>query len=351
MAMIAMPSLGQVPLVGGALQQQLLAPIVRTLAAERLPFEQYTDPPGDPGLFGPGSVTWRVHADPSMLIGGLAALLLQSLHPLAMAGIAEHSNYREDPLGRLGRTGSFVTGTTYGSTETAERLIKLIKGIHRKVRGTAPDGRPYSASDPGLVGWVHVTEVYSFLRAHQRFVPFPVRGEQADRYYHEMATIAQRLGATDVPRTRPAMRAYFREMRPQLEVGEQALDAVRFLTTPGRDPRNPLLSGAHQVVIQASVTLLPAWAREMLELRHPSLIDWATVLPATHLLMGTLRFAGGPPLALIQARRRCAAEPRAGSMSGQLPVKLGARFSRKARGPSLASFDDTTAMPSSDSRA
>src|SRR5918994_1672742 len=125
--MIAMPSLGQVPFIGGALQQQLMAPIARTRAAARLPFEQYTDPPGDPGLFGPGSVTWRVHADPSMLIGGLSALLLQTLHPLAMAGIEEHSNYRDDPLGRLGRTGSFVTGTTYGSTDTAERLIRLVQ--------------------------------------------------------------------------------------------------------------------------------------------------------------------------------------------------------------------------------
>ncbi|MGH2477925.1 MAG: oxygenase MpaB family protein, partial [Candidatus Limnocylindrales bacterium] len=292
-------------------RQQLMAPVVASLSVDRLPFEQYTDPPGDPGLFGPGSATWRVHGDPSMLIGGLSALLLQTLPPLAMAGVAEHSNYREDPMGRLSRTGSFVTGTTYGSTETAERLIKLVKGIHRRVRGTAPDGRAYSASDPDLVAWVHVTEIFSFLRAHQRFVPFPVRGEQADRYYHEMATIAERLGATEVPRTRAAMRAYFRAMRPHLEASELTLDAVGFLTAPGRDPLNPLLSGAHQVVIQASVGLLPAWAREMLGMRHPTLVDWATVLPATHLLMGALRFAGGPPPALVEARRRCAAEPAA----------------------------------------
>jgi uncharacterized protein (DUF2236 family) len=307
--MVALPTLGQVPLIGGALQHQIMAPIVRTLTADRLPFEQYTDPPGDPGLFGPGSVTWRVHADPSMLIGGLTALLLQTLHPLAMAGVAEHSNYRDDPLGRLSRTGSFVTGTTYGSTATAERLIRHVKRIHRKVKGTAPDGRPYSAADPDLVRWIHVTEVFSFLRAHQRFVPFPVHGEQADRYYHEMATIAERMGAADVPRTRAAMRAYIREIRPQLVVGEQTVDAVRFLTTPVRDRSNPLLPGAHQMVIQASVGLLPAWARDMLGQRHPTLVDRATVLPVTHLLMGTLRFAGGPPPALVQARRRCAAEP------------------------------------------
>jgi uncharacterized protein (DUF2236 family) len=307
--MVTLPTLGQVPLIGGALQHQLMAPIARTLAADRLPFEQYTDPPGDPGLFGPGSVTWRVHGDPSMLIGGLSALLLQTLHPLAMAGVAEHSNYRDDPLGRLGRTGSFVTGTTYGSTATAERLIELVKGIHRKVRGTAPDGRTYSASDPALVCWVHATEVFSFMRAHQRFVPFPVRGEQVDRYYYEMATIAERLGAVDVPRTRAALRAYFRAMRPQLEVGGQARDAVRFLTTPDRTIRNPMLGRAQQVVIHAAVALLPAWARDMLGLRHPTLVDWATVLPATHLLVGTLRFAGGPPRPLLQARQRCAAEP------------------------------------------
>ncbi|MGH9112931.1 MAG: oxygenase MpaB family protein [Acidimicrobiales bacterium] len=297
------------PLIGSTLQRQLMAPIARTLAADRLPFEQYTDPPGDPGLFGPGSVTWRVHADPSMLIGGLTALLLQTLHPLAMAGIEDHSNYREDPLGRLSRTGSFVTGTTYGSTETAERLIKLVRGIHRKVRGAAPDGRPYSAGDPELVTWVHVTEVTSFLRAHQRFVPFPVRGEQADRYFHEMATIAERLGASEVPRTRAAMRTYLRAMRPDLEAGDQARSAASFLTTPGRDPRNPLMGPAHQAVIKAAIGLLPAWARDMLGFRHPTVLDWATVLPATHLLMGTLRFAGGPPLPLVEARRRCAAQP------------------------------------------
>ena len=307
--MIPVPSLADLPLIGSRLQQQLLAPVIRTLAADRLPYEQYTDPPGDPGLFGPGSVTWRVHADPSMVLGGLSALLLQTLHPLAIAGVADHSNYREDPLGRLSRTASFVTGTTYGSTETAERLIGLVKRIHRKVKGTAPDGRPYSASDPDLVRWVHCTEVYSFLRAHRRFVPFPVRGEAADRYYHEVAVIAERLGAGWAPRTRVAMRAYFRDMQPELEATAQARDAVRFLTTPAQDDPNPLMAPAHHVVIQAAVGLLPGWARDMLDLRQPTLVDWAVVRPATHLLMGGLRFAGGIPVPLEEARRRCAAEP------------------------------------------
>jgi len=305
--MVSLPSLGTLPVVGGVLRQQLMRPVVASLSVDRLPFEQYTDPPGDPGLFGPGSATWRVHGDPSMLIGGLSALLLQTLHPLAMAGVAQHSNYREDPLGRLSRTGSFVTGTTYGSTETAERLIKLVKGIHRRVRGTAPDGRPYAASDPDLVAWVHATEVANFLKAHQRFNPFPVRGDQADRYLHEMGVIAERLGAERIPRTRVALRAYFRDLRPELEAGEQCVDAVRFLTAPIRDG-NPMLAAAHQVVIQAAIGLLPVWARDMLGLRPPSLAQQAVVGPAALALMGTLRLTGEPP-PISQARARCAQVP------------------------------------------
>jgi uncharacterized protein (DUF2236 family) len=308
--MVSLPTLGTLPLIGRPLRNQLMAPVVRSLAADRLPFEQYTDPPGDPGLFGPGSVTWRVHADPSMLVGGLAALMLQTLHPLAIAGVEEHSNYRDDPLGRLSRTGSFVTGTTFGSTEAAERLIKLVRGIHRKVHGTAPDGRPYSADDPHLVTWVHVTEVSSFLRAHQRFTPFPVRGDQADRYFHETAVIAERLGGEGIPRSRLAVRAYFRHIRPDLEAGEQALGAIEFLAKPMRGRgANPVMTAAHQVVIQAAIGLLPPWARDMLGLPQPGLVGQAIVLPAAHLLLGGLRFAGGEPLALIEARRRCAAEP------------------------------------------
>lgn len=308
--MVSLPTLGTLPLIGRPLRNQLMAPVARSLAADRLPFEQYTDPPGDPGLFGPGSATWRVHADPSMLVGGLAALLLQTLHPLAMAGVEEHSNYRDDPLGRLSRTGSFVTGTTFGSTEAAERLMKLVRGIHRKVHGTAPDGRPYSADDPDLVTWVHVTEVSSFLRAHQRFTPFPVRGDQADRYFHETAIIAERLGGEGIPRSRVAVRTYFRHIRPELEAGEQALAAIEFLTKPMRGRgANPVMSAAHQVVIQAAIGLLPPWARDMLGLPQPGLVGQAVVLPAAHLLLGGLRFAGGEPLALIEARRRCAAEP------------------------------------------
>lgn len=300
--------LPQLPLIG-TVRRQLHSPVRRAFSVDRLPFEQYTDPPGDPGLFGPGSVTWRVHADPSMVVGGISALLLQTLHPLAMAGVADHSTYREDPFGRLGRTASFVTGTTYGSTEVAEKMIDVVRAVHRKVRGTAPDGRPYSADDPELITYVHATEVLSFLRAHQRFVPLPVWGEQADRYIHEMAVIAERLGGTGIPRSRVELRAYFRDIRPELAVGEQAREAVRFLISPLRDVPNPLVTVAHQLVVQAAIGLLPTWGRELLGLRQPTFVDLAMVRPATHLIMGTLRLTGGTPPPIVEARRRCATEP------------------------------------------
>jgi uncharacterized protein (DUF2236 family) len=308
-----MVSLGSLPVIGGLSEQlrvQVMAPVQRLVAADRMPYEQYTHPPGDPGLFGPGSVTWRVHADPSMLVGGLAALMLQTLHPLAMAGVADHSDYREDPLGRLSRTASFVTGTTYGSTAVAERMIEAVKRIHARVVGTAPDGRPYSAGDPALVTWVHMAEVANILRAHQRFVPFPVRGEAIDRYYHEMAVIPERLGAVDVPRSRAAARAYFRDIRPELEVGDQAREAIRFLTSPPVRTSNPALLVAQGITIQAAVGLLPAWARDMLGLRPPpSVLDWTVVRPAVYMLLGTLRVAGGRPIQLTEAHRRCATAP------------------------------------------
>ncbi|MEN0107769.1 MAG: oxygenase MpaB family protein, partial [Pseudomonas sp.] len=129
------------------------------LALGQIDFEQ---PPGDPGLFGPDAVCWRVHGDfTSMMIGGISALLLQALHPLALAGVWDHSNFREDLLGRLRRTGQFISGTTYGNTRDANWLIDKVRSIHLQITGTAKDGRPYAASDPALLTWVHVAEVGS----------------------------------------------------------------------------------------------------------------------------------------------------------------------------------------------
>src|SRR5437588_10168570 len=254
-----------------SLPRRLLAANVQSLfERDRFPQEQYRDPPGDPGLFGPESVTWYVHGDASMIVGGVAALMLQALHPLAMAGVAEHSNFKEDPLGRLSRTSSFVTATTYGSTEVAESLIAAVREVHTRVHGVAPDGRPYSAEDPALLRRVHVAEVASFLRAHRRYHPRPVRGDDLDRYFDETAVVAEKLGATDVPRSRAEVREYLRAVRSELVAGDQALDTMRFLQRPFGP--NPLVKAGSQVVLQAAQDLLPPWARELYGLRRLRLL-------------------------------------------------------------------------------
>ena len=160
----------------------------RLLAGGHEPAElaEWVTDVGDDGLFGPDSVAWRVHGELATLIGGLRALMLQTLHPLAMAGVADHSAFRTDPFGRLQRTAGFLAATVFGTTDDAERAIATVRRVHRHVRGTAPDGRPYSASDPHLVTFVHVTEVDSFLAAHQVYGRSRLLSD-ADRYVGEMA--------------------------------------------------------------------------------------------------------------------------------------------------------------------
>jgi uncharacterized protein (DUF2236 family) len=142
----------------------------------------------DEAYFPPGSITRQIHADlPSMLIGGIAALLFQMLHPLAMAGVAEFSNYRRDPLGRLERTAAFLGTTTFGSRDEAGAAIARVRAVHERVAGTAPDGRRYSAGDPGLIAWVHADEIRSFLNASSAYGPRPLTSDDQDRYVDEMA--------------------------------------------------------------------------------------------------------------------------------------------------------------------
>ncbi len=186
------------------------------------------DEPG-PRWFGPDRPIRRVHGDSAMFVGGLRALLLQTLHPLAMAGVAEHSDYRSDPWGRLQRTSLFLAVTTYGSAADAERAVARVRGVHRRVRGTAPDGRPYHADDPHLLRWVHVAEVDSFLRCYQRYGAEPLSAAEADGYLADTARVAAELGVPDPPRNRAALAAQLDAFRPELRGTAQARDAARFL--------------------------------------------------------------------------------------------------------------------------
>ena len=228
------------------------------------------NPKGDPGLFGPDSISWRVHGDfTSMLIGGISALMLQALHPLALAGVWDHSNFRQDMLGRLRRTGQFISGTTFGSTADANWLIHKVRTIHLQVIGTGLDGKPYAASDPELLTWVHVAEVSNFLAAHLRYRNPHLSAEDQDRYYDEIAVVAERLGATDVPRSRQQITDYLEGIRPQLLCDERSHEVIRLLLNA---PAPSLLAKPFgSLMMQAAIDLLPDWASDQLELEQQPL--------------------------------------------------------------------------------
>lgn len=224
---------------------------------------EYDLPLDDPGLFGPDSVTWRVHAEfPGMLAGGLCALMLQTLHPLALAGVYDHSNFRDDLVGRLRRTTSFVAGTTYAPRGEAERLIAKVRAIHRHVRGQLPDGRRYAADAPALLTWVHVTEAYGFLEGCRRYCR-EVPGAVADRYYDEVRRVAEALGARDVPASQAAVDAYFEAVRPQLAFDARSREVLGVLASM-RLPV-PVAGLSRGVFLGAGAALLPDWAGTLLQ--------------------------------------------------------------------------------------
>jgi len=225
-------------------------------------------PPGDPGLFGPGSASWAVHGDfTSMMIGGVAALLLQMLHPAALAGVWDHSGFRRDMTGRLRRTAQFVGGTTFGSTAAAEALVARVRRIHGRVRGVLPDGTPYAADDPALLTWVHAAEVSMFLAAHLRYRAPSLSPERQDAYLREQARLARMLGAVDVPEDRAALDAYMTGMRPHLVADDRTRTVSRLLV--GQSSPSLLTAPANTLMMAAGVDLLPAWARAMHGLEQP----------------------------------------------------------------------------------
>lgn len=228
-----------------------------------------------------------------MFVGGVRALLLQSLHPLAMAGVAAHSGYKGDPWGRLQRTSHFLAVTTFGPADDAEAMVRRIRAVHERVRGTAPDGRPYAASDPHLLRWVHVAEIDSFLSAHQRFGLRPLDAAGRDRYVAETARVAEALGAVDPPRSEAELRARIEEYRPELTGTAAAREAARFiLLTP---PLPPLARAPYAAIAAAAVGLLPRWAREHLSLPWLPPLEAVVVGPAGSAVTRTIRWAMAPP--------------------------------------------------------
>jgi uncharacterized protein (DUF2236 family) len=235
----------------------------------------------DTGIFGPDSVTWRVHADPIMLVAGLRALLLQAVHPVAMAGVAQFSDYRTNPWRRLQRTAEFVSKTTYGTTTEAKDLGATVRNIHDRLEGSNPDtGQPFRVSDPELLRWVHVCEAESFLTTFQR-AGGRLRPGDADRYYAESQAAAALVGCYDVPSTAADVRTYFAEIQPQLRVTEDARAAAMFLVNPPM-PRWVSLATPAKPAWWAlgglGLSLLPRWARRLYALPGLPTTDFSASL-------------------------------------------------------------------------
>lgn len=243
--------------------------------------------------FTPDDPIWRVHADAAMFPGGIRALLLQSLHPLAMAGVAGHSGFKGDPWGRLQRTSEFLATTTFGTIEHAEAQIARVRAIHERVRGKAADGRPYSASDPHLLRWVHVTEVDSFLASFQRYAAEPLTPDDADRYVEQTAVVARRLGVVDPPLTTAELAAVIESYRPELESTVASRDAARFLLL---HPPLPIAARPGYAALAAgAVALLPRWARRPLRLPWLPVTEFVVARPLGDAATAAVRWAMTDP--------------------------------------------------------
>ncbi|MGR4879888.1 oxygenase MpaB family protein [Streptomyces sp. LARHCF249] len=277
---------------------------------------------GTPGprWFGPDRPVRAVHGDASMFIGGLRALLLQSLHPLAMAAVSGHSGYRGDPWGRLQRTSTFLAVTTYGTAEHAQQAVDRVRAVHERVRGTTAAGERYHAADPHLLAWVHVAEIDSFLRAHQRYGAHPLDGPGCDAYIADTARVATALGVPDPPLDRAGLAGRLAAYRPELRGTPEARDAARFILL---GPPLPPAARAPYVLLAANAaSVLPRWARAELGLpRLPEPFEKACVRPSGQAVTAAIRWAMGalPP---------AGADPPAGGRLRRLavpPARAGAR--------------------------
>ncbi len=241
-----------------------------------------------PRWFTPDRPIRRVHGDAAMFVGGLRALLLQSLHPLAMAAVAGHSDYRADPWGRLQRTSGFLAVTTFGTATDAAAAVARVRRIHAHVRGTARDGTPYRADDPHLLEWVHLAEVDSFLHCHQRYGSAKLSPADQDGYVADTARVATELGVRNPPTTTAQLKARLDAFRPELRGTPEARDAARFLLLT---PPVPIAARVpYAALAAAAVASLPAWTRLPLRLPLLPVTERTAVRLAGHGITGAIRW-------------------------------------------------------------
>lgn len=282
---------------------------------------------GDPGLTGPGSASWQVLGEPAAIAGGVRALLIQTLHPLAMAGVADHSDYRDDPLGRLRRTSRYVTTVTFGTTDQALEVTRIVRRVHARVHGTAPDGRPYRADDPDLLAWVSCALTSSFLAADRLWSPMPVDAATADRFVDEQSRLAALLDPRvelapferdeqtradlctgrvalplldRLPRSVAELEAAMDDFARGFHVGEQTRAAVRFLRRP---PLDRPLRAAYRIVFAGAAASIARRDRRRLGLPDGR-VSASLGVAQTTALMTALRTSAGRSPAARAARAR-----------------------------------------------
>ncbi|MDG2427298.1 MAG: oxygenase MpaB family protein [Acidimicrobiales bacterium] len=260
------------------------------------PLESTLDYPGDRGLFGPDSITWRVMSDCSTFVGGVRALLVQAAHPEVAAGVSDHSSYRADPLGRLSRTAAYVTATAYGSLPEVENAVDIVRHRHVPVSGTSHRGLNYSATNPEMAAWVHNALVDSFLVAHQVYGPTLMTAADADAYVVEQVRLGERMGASPLPSTAVDLNCWLVD-HPSLGTSPAGIDAVRFLAVP---PLSPPIRLAYRIIHDAAAATVPAPILDVLGIR----IRKGAILRG-QLLVRTLRAALGASPAWAAALERC----------------------------------------------
>jgi len=276
---------------------------VRQIVGGNGPPVAFLVPKGDPGLFGPESIAWKVHADfVSMMIGGISSLVLQAMHPQALAGVWDHSTFRTDLTGRLGRTAFFIAATTYGSREMALRSIHKVNAIHQHIHGVDEWGHPYRATDPHLLKWVHLTETLSFMNAYQQHCKPKLTPAQQDQYFKEMKMLGEMMGAVNLPDTRLGTEQAIQDYVPELFYGHRAETIVNLLKDfPTSTFTKPLIT----LFSKAGFLNLPDWAFDLLKYAKPHPLERYLVSTSVDLVARPIREALKDGVA-AHARRRMA---------------------------------------------
>jgi uncharacterized protein (DUF2236 family) len=271
------------------------------------------DDVADDGFFGPASVTWRMSADLALPVAGLRSLLMQALHPLAMAGVDQHSGWRRDPVGRLAATSAYLATVTFGERAVAEQAAARVRRIHDHVRGVdAVTGRRYAAGDPALLLWVHAALVQSSLAAVWAFGT-PLSAEDSDRYVEEMMVAAELVGVPRplVPASVAELERYVASVRPGLSCTPAARESMAYLLDPpGLDEE---IAGFWQDVRDAAIAVLPEWARQMYGYSAPPLSPGRRTEIRQSLGVLDVMFLSEP--GVLEARQRISLRMRTGRIA------------------------------------